>query len=197
MDQTPEPHTRLRTIVVFSLLALVFGAVIVFGYFSTFLRPVTTVIIVRHAEKNIEPNNPDPDLSPAGQARAQEIARIFGDSRVQAIYATQFKRTQQTVAPLSARVGVPVITVDAKQSTELARRILSNNRGQTVFIAGHNNTVPEIVNILSGENFPIIPESEYDNMFIVTMYRFGKAKVLKVKYGAPTTQGVGTGTMIK
>jgi phosphohistidine phosphatase SixA len=197
MDQTPEPHTRLRTIVVFSLLALVFGAVIVFGYFSTFLRPVTIVIIVRHAEKNIEPNNPDPELSPAGQARAQEIARIFGDSGVQTIYATQYKRTQQTVAPLSARVGVPAIIVDAKQSTELARRILSNNRGQTVFIAGHNNTVPEIVNILSGENFPIIPESEYDNMFIVTMYRFGKAKVLKVKYGAPTTQGVGTGTMIK
>lgn len=197
MDQTQEPRTRLRTIVVFSLLALVFGAVIVFGYFSTFLRPVTTVIVVRHAEKNIEPGNPDPDLSPAGQTRAQEIARIFGDSGVQAIYATQYKRTQQTVAPLSAHVGVPVVTVDAKQSTELAKRILSNNRGQTVFIVGHNNTVPEIVNILSGENFPIIPESEYDNMFIVTMYRFGKAKVLKVKYGAPTTQGVGTGTMIK
>jgi len=197
MDQTPEPRTRLRTIVVFSLLALVFGAVIVFGYFSTFLRPVTTVIIVRHAEKNIEPNNPDPDLSPAGQARAQEIARMFGDSGVQAIYATQYKRTQQTVAPLASRLGLSVSTIDAKQSAELTRRILSSNRGQTVFIAGHNNTVPEIVNILSGENFPIIPESEYDNMFIVTMYRFGKAKVLKVKYGAPTTQGVGTGTMIK
>jgi phosphohistidine phosphatase SixA len=197
MDQTPEPHTRLRTIVVFSLLALVFVAVIVFGYFSTFLRPVTTVIIVRHAEKNIEPNNPDPDLSSAGQARAQEIARMFGDSGVQAIYATQYKRTQQTVAPLANRLGLSVSSIDAKQSAELTRRILSNNRGQTIFIAGHNNTVPEIVNILSGENFPIIPESEYDNMFIVTMYRFGKAKVLKVKYGAATTQGVGTGTMIK
>jgi phosphohistidine phosphatase SixA len=197
MDQTPEPHTRLRTIVVFSLLALVFVAVIVFGYFSTFLRPVTTVIIVRHAEKNIEPNNPDPDLSSAGQARAQEIARMFGDSGVQAIYATQYKRTQQTVAPLANRLGLSVSSIDAKQSAELTRRILSNNRGQTVFIAGHNNTVPEIVNILSGENFPIIPESEFDNMFIVTMYRFGKAKVLKVKYGAATTQGVGTGTMIK
>ena len=197
MDQTPEPRTRLRTIVVFSLLALVFGAVIVFGYFSTFLRPVTTVIIVRHAEKNIEPNNPDPDLTPAGQARAQEIARMFGDSGVQAIYATQYKRTQQTVAPLANRLGLSVTSTDAKQSAELTRRILSTNRGQTVFIAGHNNTVPEIVNILSGENFPIIPESEYDNMFIVTMYRFGKAKVLKVKYGAATTQGVGTGTMIK
>src|SRR6185436_1066053 len=192
MDQTPEPRTRTRTIVVFSLLALIFGAVIVFAYFSSFARPVTTVIIVRHAEKNIEPNNPDPDLSPAGQARAQEIARMFGDSGVQAIYATQYKRTQQTVAPLASRLGLSVSTIDAKQSAELTRRILSSNRGQTVFIAGHNNTVPEIVNILSGENFPIIPESEYDNMFIVTMYRFGKAKVLKVKYGAATTQGVGT-----
>lgn len=200
MDQTPEPPTRLRTIIVFSLLALVFGAVIVFGYFSTFLRPVTTVIIVRHAEKNIEPNNPDPDLSPTGQARAQEIARIFGDSGVQAIYATQYKRTQQTVAPLAARLSLSVTSVDAKQSEELTRRILSNNRGQTVFVAGHNNTAPEIVNILSGANgerYPQIPESEYDNMYIVTIYRFGKAKVLKLKYGATSTQGVGTGTMIK
>ena len=197
MDQTPEPRTRTRTIVVFSLLALIFGAVIVFAYFSTFERPVTTVIIVRHAEKNIEPNNPDPDLSPAGQARAQEIARIFGDSGVQAIYATQFKRTQQTVTPLASRLGLPIVSVDAKQSSELTRRILSDNRGQTVFVAGHNNTAPEIVNMLSGENYPQIPESEYDNMFIVTIYRFGKAKVLKVKYGALSTQGVGTGTMIK
>jgi len=197
MDQTPEPRTRTRTIVVFSLLALIFGAVILFGYFSTFARPVTTVIIVRHAEKNIEPNNPDPDLSPAGQARAQEIARIFGDSGVQAIYATQYKRTQQTVTPLASKLGLPVVSIDAKQSAELTRRILSNNRGQTVFVAGHNNTAPEIVNMLSGENYPQIPESEYDNMFIVTIYRFGKAKVLKVKYGALSTQGVGTGTMIK
>jgi 2,3-bisphosphoglycerate-dependent phosphoglycerate mutase len=197
MDQTPEPLTRTRTIVVFSLLALIFGAVIVFAYFSTFARPVTTVIVVRHAEKNIEPSNPDPDLSPAGQARAQEIARIFGDSGVQAIYATQYKRTQQTVTPLASRLGLPVVSVDAKQSSELTRRILSNNRGQTVFVAGHNNTAPEIVNLLSGENYPQIPESEYDNMFIVTIYRFGKAKVLKVKYGALSTQGVGTGTMIK
>ncbi|HSE31005.1 MAG TPA: phosphoglycerate mutase family protein [Pyrinomonadaceae bacterium] len=197
MDQTPEPRTRTRTIAVFSLLALILGAVVVFAYFSTFARPVTTVIVVRHAEKNIELNNPDPDLSPAGQVRAQEIARMFDNSGVQAIYATQYKRTQQTVAPLASKLGVPVVSVEAKQSAELARRILSNNRGQTVFVAGHNNTAPEIVNILSGENYPQIPESEYDNMFIVTIYRFGKARVLQIRYGAVSTQGVGTGTMIK
>jgi hypothetical protein len=49
---------------------------------------------------------------------------------------------------------------------------------------------------LSGETFPVIPESEYDNLFIVTIYRFGKAKVVRLKYGKESTQGVGTGTMV-
>jgi hypothetical protein len=50
--------------------------------------------------------------------------------------------------------------------------------------------------MLSGETYPNIPESEYDNLYIVTIYRFGKAKVVKMKYGKTSTQGVGTGTMV-
>lgn len=196
MQEIPEQRTRLRTIVVFALLAFIFGGVIVFGYFTTFSRPVTTVILVRHTEKKIEPDNPDPDLSPAGQERALELARMLANAGVQQIYATQYKRTQQTVAPLANRLQLPVTTIDARQSAELVRSILTTNRNQTVFIAGHNNTVPEVVNMLSNEKFPLISESEYDNMFIVTIYRFGGAKVIKLKYGVASTQGVGTGTMI-
>src|SRR5829696_7415375 len=163
MEQATESRTKLRTIVVFSMLLAVFGAVIVFAYFATFSRPVTTVILVRHAEKNIEPNNQDPDLAPAGLERAQEIARVFGDTGVNAIYATQFKRTQQTVRPLADRSGVPVTLLDSKKTDELVKRIQTDYRGQTVFVAGHNNSVPAIVSTLSGQSYPIIPESEYDN----------------------------------
>ena len=196
MSETAEPRTRLKTIVVFSLLVLVFGSVIVFGYFSTFSRPVTTIILVRHAEKKIEPNNNDPDLTPAGEARAQEIARMFGNVGINAIFATQYKRTQQTVKPLAERTGLTVTLIDASKVDELTNELQASHRGQTVFIAGHNNTVPALVTALSGENLPVIPESEYDNLFIVTVYRFGKAKVLKLKYGGESTQGVGTGTMV-
>src|SRR3954453_20008785 len=150
MEQTAEPRTRLRTIVVFSALFAILGAVVVFAYFSTFTRPVTTVILVRHAEKKIEPTNPDPDLAPEGVERAQEIARVFGEAGINAIYATQYKRTQQTVKPLSDRTGVPVTLLDANQSNELLKRIQTTYRGQTVFIAGHNNTVPAMVSELSG-----------------------------------------------
>lgn len=195
MDETAQPRTRIRTIVVFSMLFAILGAVVVFAYFSTFARPVTTVILVRHAEKKIEPNNPDPDLTAAGETRAQELARMFAGAGINRIFATQYKRTQQTVKPLSDRTGVPITILDAQQSNEVVKQILSN-RGGTIFVAGHNNTVPAIVSELSGDKLPVIPESEYDNMFVVTMYRFGKAKVLKIKYGTESTQGQGTGTMV-
>ena len=196
MEQVNEPPTRLRTIVVFAMLFAVLGVVVVFAYFTTFSRPVTTIILVRHAEKNIEPNNQDPDLSPEGFQRAQEIARVFGETGINAIYATQYKRTQQTVKPLSDRTGVAVKLLQANQTDELVNQLQTTNRGQTVFIAGHNNTVPAIMSTLSGQTYPTIPESEYDNLYIVTIYRFGKAKVVKLKYGKASTQGVGTGTMV-
>ena len=196
MEEIREPQTRTRTIVVFAMLFAVLGAVVVFAYFATFSRPVTTVILVRHAEKILDPNNQDPDLSPEGFARAQEIARVFSGTGINTIFATQYKRTQQTVKPLSDHTGVPVTLVDAKQSDEVVKRIQTSLRGQTIFVSGHNNTVPAIVSTLSGENYPVIPESEYDNVFVVTIYRFGKAKVLKLKYGKESTQGVGTGTMV-
>jgi 2,3-bisphosphoglycerate-dependent phosphoglycerate mutase len=196
MEEIREPQTRTRTIVVFAMLFALLGAVVVFGYFSTFARPVTTVILVRHAEKKLEPNNQDPDLSPEGVERAQEIARVFGNAGINAIYATQYKRTQQTVRPLSERTGVTATVLEASQPDELIKRIQTSLRGQTIFVAGHNNTVPAIASQLSGEAFPVIPESEYDNLFIVTVYRFGKAKVVRLKYGKESTQGVGTGTMV-
>jgi|SRR5215831_889651 len=181
--EIPESRSKLKTALVFSMLFAILGAVVVFGYYTTFRRPVTTVILVRHAEKVIDPSNPDVDLSEAGYARAQEIARDFGDSGINAIYATQYKRTQETVKPLSDKTGVAVTIVNSKGTSDLIAQLRAQHSGQTIFIAGHNNTVPEIINALGGPQFPIIPETEYDNLFIVTVYRTGKAKVVKMKYG--------------
>jgi len=190
-DDTPEPKSRLRTIIVFSMFFAILGAVVVFGYYVTFRRPVTTVIIVRHAEKIIDPDNNDVDLSEAGRTRAQEIARMFSDTGINAIYATQYKRTQQTVKPLSDKIGVPVTVINSKSTGDLVAQIRAQHSGQTVFIAGHNNSVPEIIVALGGPQYPIIPESEYDNLFVVTIYRTGKAKVVKMKYGSVSQPGVG------
>ena len=148
-------------------------------------EPAMTLILVRHAEKKIvPPENKDPDLSPAGQARAEELARMFGDTGIAAIYATQYKRTQQTVKPLAEKLGLAVTRVEAKETKELVKQIRSRNAGQVIFIAGHNNSVPEIIAAMGGPQLPIIPETEYDNLYILTVNSDGSAKLLKMKYGS-------------
>ena len=149
-------------------------------------QPAMILILVRHGEKKIvPPENKDPDLSPAGLARAQELRRMFGDTGITAIYATQYKRTQQTVKPLAEKLGLPVTKIDAKKTSELVKQIRSRGAGQVIFIAGHNNSVPEIIAALGGPKLPIIPETEYDNLYILIVQSDGSAKLVKMKYGSP------------
>jgi len=160
-------------------------------------EPPTTLILVRHAEKMIvPPENKDPDLSVAGQARAQELLRMFSDSGVAAIYATQYKRTQQTVKPLADKLGITPTKIEAKATAELVKQIRAHNVGQVIFIAGHNNTVPEIIAAFGGPKLPIIPETEYDNLYILTVPRDGAARLIKMKYGSAIAP-IGNQGMVK
>lgn len=196
-EEKTESRAGMKTVLVFLMLFGLLGAVLVFAYFSTFNQPLTTIILVRHAEKNVEPNNTDPDLSPAGQARAQEIVRMFGDAGITAIYATQYKRTQQTVKPLADKLGIPVTQVNSKNSADVISQIRSQHSGGVVLVAGHNNTVPEIIHALGGPQMPIIPETEFDNLYIVTIYRVGKVHLLKLKYGSSAAAAQTGGPMMQ
>ncbi len=145
---------------------------------------LTTVILVRHGEKEIvAPDNKDPDLSPAGIVRTRELQRMLGPAGVAAIYASHLKRTQQTVRPLAEKLGLTVTIVDVRETVELVRQIRTRNGGQTILVAGHNNTVPEIIAALGGPHLPDIPETEYDNLFVLTVQPDGTAKLLGLKYG--------------
>ena len=182
-EETPEPRTRIRTIVVFSLLFSVFAAVVLFGYWTTFSRPTTTIIVVRHAEKINDPSNPNPDLTPAGQARAQELARVLANSGITKIFASQYGRTQQTVQPLANTLQLQITQVEAQDTQELIRQI-DKHRGETILVSGHSNSVPGIIEALGGGRVPDIPDSEHDNLYVLSIYRYGKAKVTRLRYGA-------------
>src|SRR6266404_9451335 len=78
----------------------------------------TFVVIVRHAEKAA--NDPkDPDLSSAGRARAEALAKILKDAGITAIFATEFKRTQETAAPTATSSHVTPTVVAAKDTAAL------------------------------------------------------------------------------
>ncbi len=57
----------------------------------------------------------------------------------------------------------------AGDAAALAAAILSDHAGETVVVAGHSNTVDDIIEALGGPALGDIPEDQFDNMFIVTV----------------------------
>ncbi len=145
----------------------------------------TTVVIARHAEKALGTID-DPPLSPQGEQRAQRLAQMFGEpggiGRLDAVYVTDTRRTQQTAAPLAARLNMTPVVLPANDVAGLAARILREHRGRAVLVLGHSNTVPRLIRELSGIEVPEIPNDEYDNLYVVSVPTFGSASVLRIKY---------------
>ena len=155
----------------------------------------TTVFLVRHAEKEAEPKQ-DPPLTKAGVARSQELARLLSTANIKAIFTSQFVRTKQTAEPLTAKTGVNVTVLTlkpnpanlkliAEESTaEVVNKILQRP-GDSSLVIGHSNWIPDVIKMLGGDVVPTIDEQKFDDLFVVTVYGKGKAKVVQMKYGAP------------
>jgi phosphohistidine phosphatase SixA len=130
-----------------------------------------TVFLVRHAERadtaaGEKPmKGADPDLSEAGRTRAASLARALEDAKVTAIFATEFKRTQQTAAPLAKALGIEVTVVPADHTADLVKRI-KGAKGN-VLVVGHSDSVPEIIKALGVAAPVTIADSEFDNLFLV------------------------------
>lgn len=128
----------------------------------------TQVIIVRHAEKEAV-NNADPDLSSKGKMRAERIASLLTDVKIDQLYTTRYKRTEQTLAPLAASKHLTAEHYNPAEMQQLAAHII-NTKGKTIVIAGHSNTVPQLVNmLLKKEQYTNLPEDEFGKMWVLTL----------------------------
>jgi 2,3-bisphosphoglycerate-dependent phosphoglycerate mutase len=150
----------------------------------------TTVILVRHAEKDTLVLGSDPPLSARGFVRAQELRRVLADAAVSAIYVTPWQRNRQTAQPLATALGETLIVIDAIDSTIAHAR--ADHRGKTVLVVGHSNTVPQIITGLTGRPFPAAAGVPYDAMWVVTLRDGAPATLLTLRWGAETVTPVET-----
>ena len=152
-------------------------------------QATTTVIFVRHAEKESIPAD-DPGLSLAGQQRVAELTRQLVDADVvagvDAVYSTPFRRTEETVRPIADALGLPVNSYDAADTEAIMEHIVREHKGKIILVAGHSNTVPALIgNMGASKKVPEIAENEYDNIYIVSIPWFGKTKTIRLRYGEP------------
>ncbi len=110
----------------------------------------TTLFLVRHAETaGPTTGGQDPDLSDAGRARADRLAAALKDVGIGAVFATEYRRTQQTAAPVARLAGLEVTVVPAAEpAAALAARLQALPAGKNALVVGHSNTLPEIAKAL-------------------------------------------------
>jgi len=167
------------------LLPLLVMAVVIFAAVWIWdMRATTVVIAVRHAEVEAGAGT-DPKLSLLGQERAARLARVLaklqGDHGVDAVFASEMLRTQQTVAPLAQSLSLPTNVLPVAGWAELPSRLLNEQRGKVVLVVGHSNTLPPLIDALSGESVSIA-ESEYDRLYIVFVPRLSRVRLLQLSY---------------
>jgi len=140
-----------------------------------------TIVVVRHAERN-GGTAPDVLLSPRGEERAKELARVLKDAGLRAIFVTEVRRTQQTAEPTAQQFHLQPIIIPGSDVETLVSRLKALPDDETVLVVGHSNTVPVIVERLGG-TVPAIADTEYDRLIVVVTSAKGKPAVLTLRYG--------------
>jgi phosphohistidine phosphatase SixA len=177
---------RRRIIAGFAYIVITFA---VAWYFE--LQATTTVMFVRHADVDDPLRlDGDPPLNAAGHARAELLARFLEridvTESVDAIYTTSMTRTQQTAAPLAARLGIEPEAADPSEPQTFADELLRAHKGEIVLVVTDRETIAPLIEELHGsKNVPEIAPDEYDNLYIVTVPwgEGSKVKTLRLSYG--------------
>ncbi len=129
----------------------------------------TVYYLIRHAEKDrSDKSNKDPELTKDGHNRAAYWAAVFKEVPFDAVYSTDYNRTQQTAKPTADSKELKINSYHPyKMDLE---KFLKDTEGKTVLIVGHSNTTPAFVNTLTRrEDYESIKDNNNGNLYIVTI----------------------------
>ncbi len=149
------------------------------GFAATLGAQVTTVVLLRHAERESLFDGDSP-LSEAGRHRAQALVPLLEGFRPAVLYASELRRTQQTLAPLAAKVGLRPLLRPKDGSEALAAEILRDLPGRTVLVCWHHDLLKKIARALGVKgSVPYWSLDTYDRIWIVTIPPQGEARLVE------------------
>ena len=156
-------------------------------------RLVATAILLRHAEKDATGDSVNPGLSDVGKKRAADLARLLARARVTHLFASKYRRAQETLQPFAEASGLKVNTDLGALAVELGPHLLALPAGSVAVVVGHSNTIPALAVALGGEiqgleptpQGPSLSEKEYARLFVLTPgpEPTSKTLVLEFAYG--------------
>ncbi len=156
--------------------------ILFFGVLNGVNAQNTTIWIVRHAEKDTSAaQKRDPELTEIGKQRALDLAEYLKGQEPNMIFSTNTKRTRQTAANFMAKVNI----YDPSLIKEFAQRLIDFQKGKTILIVGHSNTVLETLEALGGARpLPQLVDEDYDYIFKISLSAEGGVVTKAFHYGA-------------
>ena len=137
---------------------------------------MSTIFLARHADRDITGAD---GLSPRGLKRAADLASILAPLRINRIFVSSFKRTQQTAEPLALRTGISPLILD--DPSDLASAVVAFAPQMAALIIGHSDTIPDTIARLGGlPTGPHLSDQEFDNLFI---FVHPNRTLVHLKYG--------------
>lgn len=140
-----------------------------------------TIVLVRHAEKAapVDGDKGDPDLSREGRERARRLMQAVKKFKPHEIFATAYKRTQQTAEPIANNRKKQIQTYDPQKQADLVGKIMASTTDHYL-IVGHSNTIPPLANLLAKkEIFRNLSDAEHGVIWVIRL-RKGVLKKVEI-----------------
>ena len=139
----------------------------------------TTYYLIRHAEKDrTNTTNKNPNLNSDGVIRAEKWAKNFENIKLDAVYSTDYNRTQQTAAPTAKSKGLIVQSYNPSKMYDSIFK--KNTKGKTVLVVGHSNTTPVFANAILGQKkYKNMADNDNASLYIVTVVNDKKSSEIK------------------
>lgn len=141
------------------------------------------VYLVRHAER---PPQGD-ELTIHGKEQADQLARLLEQAGITMVVTSQFERTKQTAAKLTATLlakgidvrtkvaGLPQTLLDhpedpialANYANSVVSTIKTAAPNEVILVVGHDLTVPAIIRAFGYKSELTINSDEYERLFVL------------------------------
>jgi broad specificity phosphatase PhoE len=114
------------------------------------------------------------------RARRGAERRHLRDADIDTIFTSVLQRSFKTAEPFAQLRKLPVNRIDPHKGKELVARLKKENPKSRVLIVAHSNTVPDFLEAYGAPRPPDIPDTEYDNLWVITPSEKGPARIVRL-----------------
>ena len=139
------------------------------------------VYVVRHAETDPSAGD-NPLLTELGQSRAVRLATMLADQKLAGIFVTDTARSVQTATPIASTMGIEPTKYAPTDAQALIASINQLPKNQPALVVAHSNTVPMIIEALTGLAMDDLHHDEFDRFFAIVLNHDAFVEIVELRY---------------